>query len=110
MASLDTTECHLTSIEEVCSYRKLDMTEEIRADVPVTAVEDGCVDENGGHSIDIGAITQSDKSTQMADDALDYLRGQGNQTITFTDAEALKVRWKIDLILMPQVSLLTIAI
>ena len=38
------------------------------------------------------------------DDALDYLQKNGEDLETFTNEEANRVRWKIDLILMPMVS------
>ncbi|KAL7782925.1 major facilitator superfamily domain-containing protein [Trichoderma ceciliae] len=38
------------------------------------------------------------------DDALDFLRATGDQTFAYTDQEAKRVRWKIDLMLMPLVS------
>ena len=45
----------------------------------------------------------SDKVPTKHDDALDFLRSTGNDNFTYTDDEARKVRWKIDLYMMPLV-------
>lgn len=55
------------------------------------------------HHID-GTIF-SEKVPTKHDDALDFLRSTGDNNFTYTDKEATKVRWKIDLYLMPLVCL-----
>lgn len=47
----------------------------------------------------------SGKVPTKHDDALDFLRSTGDDNFTYTDQEATKVRWKIDLYLMPLVSI-----
>lgn len=54
------------------------------------------------HHID--ATLFSGKVPTKHDDALDFLRSTGDDNFTYTDKEAKKVRWKIDLYLMPLVS------
>jgi hypothetical protein len=45
----------------------------------------------------------SEKVPTKHDDALDFLRSTGDDNFTYTDKEAKRVRWKIDLYLMPLV-------
>ena len=45
----------------------------------------------------------SEKVPTKHDDALDFLRSTGDQDFTYTDHDAVKVRWKIDFLLMPLV-------
>lgn len=45
----------------------------------------------------------TEKVPSKADDALDFLRAAETDDFAFTKSEAVKVRWKIDLILMPLV-------
>lgn len=39
------------------------------------------------------------------DDALDFLQSTGDQAFDYTDKEATMVRWKIDFMMMPLVSI-----
>lgn len=45
------------------------------------------------------------KSQTDRDDALDFLQSTGDQAFDYTDKEANMVRWKIDLMMMPLVSI-----
>ncbi|KAF2095306.1 MFS general substrate transporter [Rhizodiscina lignyota] len=49
--------------------------------------------------VDTGEFTE--KAPEQHDEALDFLRSAGDDSFTYTDHEATKVRWKIDLFLMP---------
>lgn len=58
------------------------------------------------HQIGEGLLDK--KLHKHHDDALDFLKATEDQNFTFTDQEASSVRWKIDLMLMPLVSIFDI--
>lgn len=53
----------------------------------------------------IGEDLFTKKLHKHHDDALDFLQTTEDQNFTYTDQEASSVRWKIDLMLMPLVSI-----
>ncbi|KAL7930652.1 major facilitator superfamily domain-containing protein [Trichoderma chlorosporum] len=61
-------------------------------------------DELVAESADIRHITENlftVKKNEHHDDALDFLQSTEDQNYSYTDQEAIRVRWKIDLMLMP---------
>jgi ACS family allantoate permease-like MFS transporter len=61
--------------------------------------------EQSGDVHHVGDNVFIKKSQTDRDDALDFLQSTGDQSFDYTDKEATMVRWKIDLMLMPLVSI-----
>lgn len=59
--------------------------------------------EPNSHTAQIESAVYAEKVPEKHDDALDFLRNQVDRDFTYTDEEATRVRWKIDLFLMPLV-------
>jgi len=54
------------------------------------------------HHVDTAIFTE--KAPDQHDNALDFLRSTGETSFTYTENEAIKVRWKVDFLIMPLVS------
>lgn len=52
---------------------------------------------------DVGNKIFTEKVPTKHDDAIDFLRSSGDENLSFSEQEATRVRWKIDLLLMPLV-------
>lgn len=52
---------------------------------------------------DVGNKIFTEKVPTKHDDAIDFLRSAGDENLSFSEQEAIRVRWKIDLLLMPLV-------
>lgn len=52
---------------------------------------------------DVGGKIFTEKVPTKHDDAIDFLRSSGDENLSFSEQEAIRVRWKIDLLLMPLV-------
>lgn len=63
----------------------------------------GVEEPDGVHHV--GDNVFINKSQTDRDDALDFLQSTGDHAFTYTDKEATMVRWKIDLMMMPLVSI-----
>lgn len=57
------------------------------------------------HTAQIESAVFAEKVPEKHDDALDFLRSKVERDFVYTDEEAKRVRWKIDLFLMPMVRL-----
>lgn len=63
----------------------------------------GVEESDGVHHVADNVFVK--KSQTDRDDALDFLQSTGDQAFDYTDKEAIMVRWKIDLMMMPLVSI-----
>lgn len=73
------------------------------ADKEMGAAPQEHIEETGpeqSHVHTVAAHTFAEKAPENHDDALDFLRAT-DEGFTYTDKEARRVKWKIDLILMP---------